>query len=566
MLRDFQVIARDGVYDKWQAGHRNVMLVSATGSGKTVILGDIIKAMGVPGVAIAHRQELVGQLSLALNRERVPHAIIAPKEVQRQIIATQIETHGHTMYSPQAPTKVAGVHTLIARDAESWHTGIQLAIVDEGHHVLADNIWGRALALFPNSRGLFPTAHAVRADGKGLGRGADGLVDALVCGPSCRDLIRRGYLTDYRLIAPPADINLSSVHVGASGEFVQAELRAAVHASSRIVGDVVRSYQQFAAGKLGLTFAVDIEAAGELSNAYNAAGVPSAVISAETPIFVRAQLMRQFRARQLLQLVSVDVLGEGTDVPALEVVSMARPTNSFQLYAQQFGRALRPMLTDYEAAQWGVHTDQQRLDLIARGPKPAAIILDHVHNWERHNLPDVPRAYSLARRDKRNTNGKGIPLRACVNCFMPYEAVLSKCPHCGHPKPPPQSRGSPEAVEGDLVELDPEVLKALRGEIARIDNAAYAPKGATPVVMASVAKNHRERKEAQRELRATMAVWGGWQIHQGHTDEREQQRRFWHRYHVDVLTAQTLGAGEAEELRGRIIADMDAANIVELVT
>ena len=33
-----------------------------------------------------------------------------------------------------------------------------------------------------------------------------------------------------------------------------------------------------------------------------------------------------------MQLVNVDILGEGVDVPAIEVVSMARPTESYALY------------------------------------------------------------------------------------------------------------------------------------------------------------------------------------------------------------------------------------------
>jgi hypothetical protein len=60
---------------------------------------------------------------------------------------------------------------------------------DEGHHVLRDNEWGRASALSPNARGLFPTATALRTDGRGLGRHLDGLTDRLVLAPSMRDLI-----------------------------------------------------------------------------------------------------------------------------------------------------------------------------------------------------------------------------------------------------------------------------------------------------------------------------------------------------------------------------------------
>ena len=44
---------------------------------------------------------------------------------------------------------------------------------------------------------------------------------------------------------------------------------------------------------------------------YRGVGVAAEIIAAKTPLAVRGQLIRQFRARNILQLVSVDVLGEG---------------------------------------------------------------------------------------------------------------------------------------------------------------------------------------------------------------------------------------------------------------
>ena len=220
MLRDFQRKIVADVNGAWDNGARNVMMVSPTGSGKTVMLGHIIKTHDVPTISVAHRQELVSQLSLALNREGVPHGIIAPDAVVKQIIALEMDNHGRSLYSPRAAVRVAGVHSLANVDErDPWFKSVQLAVIDEGHHVLKSNLWGRAMDLFPNARGLFPTAHALRGDNKGLGRHADGLVDALVIGPSCRELIDRGYLTDYRLIAPPDDTDLSDVGVTDSGDF-----------------------------------------------------------------------------------------------------------------------------------------------------------------------------------------------------------------------------------------------------------------------------------------------------------------------------------------------------------
>ena len=279
MLRDFQVKLVDGIYQAWHSGAINVMAVAPTGSGKTVCMAHIVNNHIAPGVAIAHRQELVSQISLALNREEVPHGLICPDNTLREIIGVHMATHGKSYFHSSAPFRVAGVDTLIRRDPKEskWFEAVRLVIHDEGHHVLKANKWGKAHSMFPNAKGLLFTAHALRTDNKALGRDADGIVDKLVVGPSARELIDRGMLSDYRLIAPPrVAVDVSKVDITESGEFNQAQLREAVHSSSTIVGDVVDTYCKFAGGKLGLTFAVDIESAQSIMRAYVAAGVPAA--------------------------------------------------------------------------------------------------------------------------------------------------------------------------------------------------------------------------------------------------------------------------------------------------
>ena len=565
MLRNFQRDLVTQVAQAWAAGARNVLMTAPTGSGKTVIQGHIARTLGVPTLAMAHRQELVGQLSLALNRENIPHGLICTDPVRKQIVTAHMAVHGRSCYAPNAPVKVASVHSLPNFKQDAWLRSVGLTLVDEGHHVLRENTWGKALARVPNSRGLFLTAHAVRADGRGLGRHADGLADALVVGPSCRDLINQGLLTDYRLFAPPSDLDLSDVPLSAGGDYSPEKLRNAVHKSKRIVGDVVTHYLKYAAGKLGITFVVDVESATATAAAYRAAGVPSEVITAETPIDVRARLMEQFRDRRILQLVSVDVLGEGVDVPAIEVVSLARPTQSFQLFAQQTGRALRLMVSPFLNEMWNDLPVADRLRHIADSVKPRALILDHVQNWQRHGLPDVPQSYSLNRRERvaRKGPSDAIALRACLECLQPYDAILAACPWCGTPRPAPKQRSTPEQVDGDLYELDPAALAILRNEISRVDGNPRIPVNADNVVENSIRKRHRERQEAQATLRVTMALWGGWQAHQGR-DIPEGQRRFFREFGVDVATAQTLGATEAAALEAQIRAALLAGNVTEV--
>ena len=222
---------------------------------------------------------------------------------------------------------------------------------------------------------------------------------------------------------------------------------------------------------------------------------------------------------------------------------MARPTQSYALFCQQFGRALRTM-----------------------DGKASAILIDHVGNVLRHGLPDARRSWTLDRRERRSRSSAtdAIPTRTCLNaeCLSVYERVYAACPFCGH-VPPVADRSAPERVDGDLCELDPAVLAKLRGEIARIDGDPIYPSGLTFSANAAIARRHQERQSAQADLRRAIAVWAGWQQTLGR-DDREGYRRFFHQFGVDVATAQTLGTAEASALRDRVSSELLRHNVTSV--
>lgn len=556
-LRPFQEALERDIYNAWGSGATNVMAVAATGSGKTVVLSKLLRDEPGASVAIAHRQELVSQISTALARNGVRHRLMGAKKgsgLIKVISALHVAEFGYSFFDPNAKTGVGGVDTIIRMDAADPHFAkIRLAIQDEGHHVLRSNKWGKVQAMFPNARGLFPTATPLRADGKGLGRHADGLADAMVLAPSMRDIINMGYLTDYRIFAPPSDFHRENIALSdATGDFNVDSARKEVRRAN-ITGDIVAHYLKFAHGKLGVTFAVDVESATEIAAAFRAAGVPAEVVSAKTPDTLRVNILNKFRHREILQLVNVDLFGEGFDLPAIEVVSFARPTESFALYSQQFGRALRLMLSAAALSGYSVTSDADRRARIAASEKPVAIIIDHVGNVVRHGLPDAAREWSLDRRERRgSTKSDAIPLRVCINpeCVQPYERTFKCCPFCGH-YPPPPVRSAPEYVDGDLTELDADTLAKLRGEIVRVDGDAVIPRSADHIVAASIRKRHMARQEGQVALRNAIAWWAGLQHAQGRSDS-ESYRRFFFKFGIDIANAQTLGAREAGELVERV--------------
>ena len=285
---------------------------------------------------------------------------------------------------------------------------------------------------------------------------------------------------------------------------------------------------------------MDVASATDIAEEFNAKGIRAEVVSAKTDARVRAEKLRRFKAREIMVLVNVDLFGEGFDLPAIEVVMMARPTQSYALFIQQFGRALR----------------------ILDG-KLHAIIIDHVGNVERHGLPDAPREWSLDRRERRSSSSKPtdvIPVKACPECTAVYERVYKGCPFCGY-VPVPAARSGPQFVDGDLTELCPETLAAMRGEIehADRDKEEYRQELAgryTPIIgqLANV-KRFVAGQESREVLRSSIAQWAGIRYSTGEP-ESESYRRFYVKFGMDVMTAQTLKRPETEALNINIMNDI----------
>ena len=537
ILRPYQQEIEAGIFDAWREPNvRNVIAVAPTGSGKTRIMSSVMKRVDAPTISIAHRQELVSQISLALAQNDIYHNIIAPDGVIKFCITRHIEECGKNFHHPRAPHAVSGVQTLVRRGDQlrQWLPQVQAWNIDESHHVTPDNQWGKAVAMFPNAYGLGFTASPLRADRKPLGRAIGGIFDRMVLGPSMRDLIRAGYLSEYRLIAPTLSIDRAKIPVSeATGELNQTELRKAAH-KSQIVGDIVENYLRFAPGMRGIAFVVDIEQAKETAERFNAAGVRTMAVSSKTPDNIRQDAIRRFNRGDLDVLVNVDLFGEGFDVPAVEVVMMGRPTESFGLYLQQFGRALRL----FDGKKFG-------------------IIIDHVGNYIRHGLPDAKRDWSLEQDLRGSPRGVRdpdvLPLRRCSSCFAAYEAITITCPYCGHVEEP-ASRSGPEFVDGDLTELSPEYLAQLRGEIDAIEHGSAAiPYGVSdPRIIGAINKNFRNRQAAQIELRDTINLWAGIETTVNDRTESQAYSVFYHRFGVDVLSAQKLSAPEMARLATKI--------------
>lgn len=406
-LRDYQTTAVESVRNAFKS-HRRVLLVMATGAGKTVTFSYICRGAQSKGnnvLILAHRQELLDQISISLAQFSVPHGFIAA---------------GYP--SARGMVHVGSTQTVIRRVKSM--TPPRLIIIDEAHHATKKNTLGQILAAFPNANVLGVTATPVRLSGEGLGE----VFQTMILGPQTAELIERGALSPCKVYAPPG-IDTSGLDVK-RGDFVISELAAAAD-KPKITGDAVDHYRKHADRKRGVAFCVSVEHAQHVANQFCEAGYSAVRIDGAMDRHERRRIVQSFRDGAIHVITSCDLISEGFDLPAIECGISLRPTASAGLWLQQVGRCLRT----YPG-------------------KEHAVILDHAGNTLRHGLPTEPREWSLdASREKRGASKSDASpaVRVCPQCFAASPSGTSACRSCGHVFPV-QAR-KVDHVDGELQEV-----------------------------------------------------------------------------------------------------------------
>lgn len=429
---------------------KRVLFVGPTAFGKTNLFSYIAKMAQSKGnrvVIIAHRQELIHQISETLSKWGVEHGIINP----------------HFTPSYHKSVQVASVQTLMTRlgKIQERYRFFSLVIQDECHHLVATNTFGKVYEALGSPRLLGVTATPERADGKGLGESAGGVFQTLLEVIGVRELIDDGFLSNYRVYAPPSMIDLSGVKTK-MGDFDKHELAKEVD-RPKVVGDAVEHYAKICPGVPAIVFGVSIDHCHHIASAFQAAGFNFQVIDGTMGAETRKNLISGL-GNGIHGLVSADLISEGTDIPGVTAAIFLRPTKSLGLYIQQAGRALRTVFAD----GYDLSTREGRLAAIAAGPKPVAYIIDHVGNTLRHGLVDAPREWSLEGRVKKKGKKKDadeprIDFVQCPQCFRVSEPT-PVCGGCGHVFPVKQGGRNLEQVDGELQEITPEMRAAMEAK------------------------------------------------------------------------------------------------------
>lgn len=374
-LRDYQTRLIHAARAEMLRGKRRVLCVMPTGAGKTVTAAAMVESAVAKGRRVGwltHRAELVEQAATTLERFGLTVGVVSAKSRRLPALLASV--------------KVCSIQTLLAR--ESDRPELDVLFWDEAHHANdSAKEWTGLLASYPGAPIVGLTATPECGSGAGLG----GSFDALVVGPTVRELTalweqdHTQGLVPCRWVGPDRMLE-----------------------AGQIAQDPVVGYREYGRGEHGewrqaILFAKSVEEAHKYAASFNAAGVRAECVTGVTGNADREASLNLFRRGVVRVLTNVYVLTEGTDLPMAEVIMLARGAGSASIYLQMVGRGLRPSPGKTSCLLWD-----------GRG-------VAHLHGQ-----PDDERAYSL--------DGRGITLvreAACAVCRQPLGDGYP-CSRCGY--------------------------------------------------------------------------------------------------------------------------------------
>lgn len=356
-LRPYQADLVARITDLFGRGTGTVCLQMSTGAGKTATASDLLRravAAGYRAAFVAHLDTLVEDTHARVCSAGVPAGFVQAGRPR----------------TPDAPVQVCSTATLHARGEAP---PADFVILDECHRAMGPSV--RAiLDRYPHASILGLTATPQRGDGQPLGD----VFGELICGPSNR------WLTDHDYLVP--------CDVIAWGDAPSREL----------ARDPVDAYLELTPGKRAIVFAETIAHARDL-----AARFPrSELLIGETSRAERQAIRARVESGESLVLVGVGVFIEGFDLPAIEVVILARAMGVTGAFLQAIGRGLRPS-----------------------PGKTRCTVLDLRGSVFDHGLPDEDRVWSLSGAAVRRSETM-TALRRCGECLAVFRPS-SRCPRCG---------------------------------------------------------------------------------------------------------------------------------------
>ena len=364
ILRPYQIAARAAVFGAWSRGIKRPAVVHATGVGKTTtftaVIDEWLRGNSRSRVLVgAHRKELIHQPAKRLSADL------------GRAVGIVMGTLNQTL--PQVIC--ASVPTLRSERRRRMIRDVGLIVVDECHHAAAAS-YGAMLDHWPGADVLGVTATMSRGDNLSLGKVWQEVVHEYLVGEAVAD----GWLVRPHGIAVRVeDLDLRKVKTKAGGDYADGALGKAIE-GSLAPRRIVEAYREHAAERQGVVFLPTVHSAEIMRDEFRAAGFATELVHGETPTAERVRIIQGIRDGRVQVVTNCGVFTEGTDLPMLSCIVIARPTNSNGLYIQMAGRGFRLWCPVHNDPVVNLHTPCCNLRKID------ALVLDIVGATRKHTL------------------------------------------------------------------------------------------------------------------------------------------------------------------------------------
>lgn len=323
MLRDYQERAVIAGIEHLDA-HRSTLIVSPTGTGKTVMAVELIRRLGCLGrtLWIAHRDELLGQ---------------AEGKIKEVGLTAEREQAGERA-SDSCDVVVASIQSLSpARLAKRFgENRFSLIVIDEAHHAPAKG-YRRLLDYYPGSNVIGFTATPDRLDEKPLGT----VFETCAFEYGIREAIDDGWLCDIEgMKVDVKDLDISKVR-SSFGDLREDDLEIALTDEKSVQGIASATIER-SEDRQTIVFTSGVKSAHMLADILNRHRKGSTVaVDGGMKKEDRKRIIAEYREGKYQYICNCSLLTEGFDCPRVACVVMARMTKSRALYSQQIGRGTR---------------------------------------------------------------------------------------------------------------------------------------------------------------------------------------------------------------------------------
>lgn len=415
-LREYQQRTVDAIREKAASGSRRILVVLPTGAGKTHTMATLVHGAigkGNKVLALMHRRGLVEQM-----QERFTEC-----HIDSGLIMSGVDTALHH------DCQIASLWTYVRRlqlaekSSNKFFIDAPCLLIDEAHHVL-NNTYQKVLKDYENAFVIGFTATPTLSTGAGLGQYFDSMVNVV----SMDELLDGGWLVPGEYYGPTEpDVERLKI---VQGDYEKKGLDRAMN-RPELIGDVVNNWFEAASNLQTMVFAVNRKHARALCEEYLKCGVNAEYLDARNGDEERSDVLRRFDNGDTQVICQVALYTEGTDIPAIQCLVIARPTRSLGLHRQILGRGARPF-----------------------PGKEKFIVLDHGGNVNRLGFYEDEVRWDLNGKEGSNQlakpRKKERTILTCEMCKFAFTGPV--CPQCGHQI---KNYGKKiEAIEAELVRLD----------------------------------------------------------------------------------------------------------------